>query len=52
VVLAGKMTIADCRRGNTMPDALADWERYAENDPIPGRPSRRRTDPLPCFSAR
>jgi radical SAM superfamily enzyme YgiQ (UPF0313 family) len=52
LVQAGKMTIADCRRGKTMLDALANWERYAENDPILGHPDRRRTDPLPCFSAR
>lgn len=34
------MTIEDCRRGKTMLDTLADWERYAENDPVLGRDSR------------
>jgi hopanoid C-3 methylase len=52
LVQAGKMTIADCRRGKAMLDTLANWERYAENDPILGHPSRRRTDPLPSFSVR
>jgi hypothetical protein len=37
LVQAGKMTVEDCRRGKTMLDALADWERYAEKDPILGR---------------
>ena len=36
LVQAGKMTIEDCRRGKTMLDTLADWERYAEKDPVLG----------------
>jgi len=34
LVQSGKMTIEDCRRGKKMLDALADWERYIEKDPI------------------
>jgi hypothetical protein len=30
------MTIEDCRRGKKMLDALVDWERYIEKDPILG----------------
>jgi hypothetical protein len=30
------MTIEACRRGKQMLDALGDWERYAEKDPILG----------------
>ncbi|MGE5295944.1 MAG: B12-binding domain-containing radical SAM protein [Solirubrobacterales bacterium] len=37
LVQSGKMTIEDCRRGKRMLDALADWERYIENDPVLGR---------------
>jgi radical SAM superfamily enzyme YgiQ (UPF0313 family) len=37
LVQSGKMTIEDCRRGKKMLDALADWERYIEKDPILGR---------------
>ena len=40
LVQAGKMTIEDCRRGKTMLDTLADWERYAEKDPVLGRDGR------------
>jgi radical SAM superfamily enzyme YgiQ (UPF0313 family) len=40
LVRAGKMTIEDCRRGKTMLDTLADWERYAEKDPVLGRDGR------------
>jgi hopanoid C-3 methylase len=36
LVQSGKMTIEDCRRGKRMLDALADWERYIEKDPILG----------------
>lgn len=39
LVQSGKMTIEDCRRGKGMLDALADWERYIEKDPILGRTS-------------
>ncbi len=42
LVQSGKMTIEDCRRGKRMLDAMADWERYIEKDPILGR-----TDALP-----
>jgi radical SAM superfamily enzyme YgiQ (UPF0313 family) len=34
LVRGGKMTIADCKRGKSMLDALANWERYIEKDPI------------------
>ncbi len=34
LVRAGKMTIADCKQGKRMLDALAQWERYIEKDPI------------------
>jgi radical SAM superfamily enzyme YgiQ (UPF0313 family) len=37
LVQSGKMTIDDCRRGKRMLDALGDWERYIENDPVLGR---------------
>ena len=36
MVQAGKLTIEDCRRGKMMLDAMADWERYVERDPILG----------------
>jgi hypothetical protein len=36
LVRAGKMTIADCKRGKRMLDALAQWERYIEKDPVLG----------------
>ena len=38
LVRAGKMTIEDCKRGKDMLDAMADWERYIEKDPILGQP--------------
>ncbi len=40
LVQAGKMSIEDCRSGKAMLDAMADWERYLENDPILGRETR------------
>jgi radical SAM superfamily enzyme YgiQ (UPF0313 family) len=36
LVQTGKMSIEDCRRGKTMLDAMADWERYIDKDPILG----------------
>jgi radical SAM superfamily enzyme YgiQ (UPF0313 family) len=36
LVQSGKMSIEDCRRGKGMLDAMADWERYIERDPILG----------------
>ena len=36
LIQAGKMTIEDCKRGKIMLDAMADWERYIEKDPILG----------------
>jgi radical SAM superfamily enzyme YgiQ (UPF0313 family) len=36
LVRAGKMTIDDCKRGKAMLDAMADWERYLDKDPILG----------------
>ena len=36
LVRAGKMTIEDCKQGKRMLDALSDWERYIEKDPILG----------------
>jgi len=36
LVRAGKMTVEDCKRGKSMLDAMADWERYIEKDPILG----------------
>ncbi|MCK5272387.1 MAG: radical SAM protein [Sedimentisphaerales bacterium] len=36
LVQAGKMTIEDCKHGKIMLDAMADWERYIEKDPILG----------------
>ncbi len=36
LVQAGKMSIEDCRRGKRMLDAMADWERYLDKDPILG----------------
>jgi len=38
LVQAGKMTIEDCKNGKMMLDAMADWERYIEKDPILGEP--------------
>lgn len=43
LVQSGKMTIEDCRRGKRMLDAMADWERYIEKDPILGPGNRSRT---------
>lgn len=37
LVQSGKMTIEDCRQGKKMLDAMADWERYVEKDPVLGR---------------
>jgi len=37
MVRTGKMTIEDCKRGKRMLDAMADWERYIEKDPILGK---------------
>lgn len=37
LVQSGKMTIENCRRGKQMLDAMADWERYIDGDPILGR---------------
>jgi len=34
MVQAGKMTIEDCKKGKMMLDAMGDWERYIEKDPI------------------
>lgn len=39
LVQSGKMSIEDCRRGKEMLDAMADWERYIDKDPILTRPS-------------
>ncbi|OHB62117.1 MAG: hypothetical protein A2Y76_04670 [Planctomycetes bacterium RBG_13_60_9] len=50
LVQTGKMTIEDCRRGKTMLDALANWERYIEKDPILGHRSRHSTGSLPSLS--
>lgn len=36
LVQAGKMTVDDCKKGKRMLDAMADWERYIEKDPILG----------------
>lgn len=36
LVRAGKMTIEDCKRGKRMLDAMADWERYIDADPVLG----------------
>jgi hopanoid C-3 methylase len=36
LVQAGKMTVDDCKRGKRMLDAMADWQRYIEKDPILG----------------
>jgi len=36
LVRAGKMTVQDCKKGRMMLDAMADWERYIEKDPILG----------------
>ncbi len=56
LVQSGKMSIEDCRRGKGMLDAMADWERYIEKDPILGgggtcraNVQLTRADPLPRF---
>lgn len=36
LVRAGKMTVEDCKCGKRMLDAMADWERYIEKDPVLG----------------
>ncbi len=36
LVRAGKMSIEDCKRGKAMLDAMAQWERFIEKDPILG----------------
>jgi radical SAM superfamily enzyme YgiQ (UPF0313 family) len=36
LVRAGKMTIDDCKRGKRMLEAMVDWQRYLEKDPILG----------------
>ncbi|MEN6335492.1 MAG: hypothetical protein ABFE01_14675, partial [Phycisphaerales bacterium] len=46
LVQAGKMTIEDCRRGKTMLDTMADWERYVERDPVLGTRNRLRSSLL------
>jgi hypothetical protein len=30
------MTIENCKRGKVMLDAMADWERYIDKDPVLG----------------
>ena len=37
LVRAGKMTIENCKHGKQMLDAMADWERYIDKDPVLGR---------------
>ncbi|MEN6574969.1 MAG: radical SAM protein [Phycisphaerales bacterium] len=44
LVQSGKMSIEDCRRGKGMLDAMADWERYIEKDPILGGGNAYRED--------
>jgi radical SAM superfamily enzyme YgiQ (UPF0313 family) len=44
LVRAGKMTIENCKRGKQMLDAMADWERYIDRDPILGH---RESSPSP-----
>lgn len=36
LVQAGKMTIDDCKLGKSMLDAMSDWERYVQSDPLIG----------------
>jgi radical SAM superfamily enzyme YgiQ (UPF0313 family) len=50
LVQTGKMTIEDCKRGRTMLDAMADWERYIEKDPILGAGNKHTANPLPSVS--
>jgi radical SAM superfamily enzyme YgiQ (UPF0313 family) len=51
LVQSGKMTVENCRRGKKMLDAMADWERYLEKDPILGPGNACRTDaPLTASS--
>lgn len=42
LVQSGKMSIENCRRGKEMLDAMADWERYIEKDPVLGASGTRR----------
>jgi len=37
LVQAGKMTVEDCKRGKIILDAMANWERYIDKDPVLGR---------------
>jgi len=37
LVQAGKMTVEDCKRGKIILDAMANWERYIDKDPVLGK---------------
>lgn len=52
LVRAGKMTIADCKRGKRMLDTLTKWERYIEKDPLLGQDKRHQTPLTPSLSTR
>lgn len=47
LVRAGKMTVADCKRGKEMLDIMSRWELYLDQDPILGHRQSR-----PAVSAR
>jgi hypothetical protein len=44
------MTIAECKPGKRMLDALAQWERYIEKDPILGEDKWHKTAPTHALS--
>jgi hopanoid C-3 methylase len=47
LVRTGKMTVADCKQGKRMLDAMANWERYVERDPVLNASGRRKMAPVP-----
>jgi radical SAM superfamily enzyme YgiQ (UPF0313 family) len=46
LVSQGKLSIADCRKGKAMLEAMTHWELYAEKDPVLGK-CRDRSQALP-----
>ncbi|MFB3893014.1 MAG: radical SAM protein [Phycisphaerae bacterium] len=46
LVSEGKLTIDDCKRGKAMLDAMTDWEKYLDKDPVLGN-CRPKSEALP-----
>ena len=51
LVRAGRLTIDECRRGKAVLDAMSQWERYVENDPVLGKGSPPTTIRIPAAAA-